>query len=184
MRLTSELQLTRSVNIKCDLPLALAAPFIPPAPRWDSFGGSRQAIDPNAVTPINVVAGALPNACVLDGGGTTRLLLLHSSAPADLRVNITGITFRNGRAEGDSGGALAIQSFRALVILDHDTFEDNTADADGGAVDVRSNSALIALGCKFTATVRARAARCAACARCALRSVRALRAAQRARDAR
>jgi hypothetical protein len=177
MRLTSELVVTRSVKIECDLPLALAAPFIPPASRWDSFGGSREATSPDAVTPINVVAGALPNACVLDGD-TTRLLMLPSSAPEGLRVNITGLTFRSGHAVGagaaGSGGALAIQSTRAFVILDHDTFEDNRADADGGAVDVRANSALVALGCKFTANVRAHAARCAA--RCALRSCSSLRA--------
>lgn len=179
MQLTSPLSVSRSVRIECNLAAALVAPLVPPAwPRsWDSGGGNRGASTagaPGANTAASAqnasVAGALTDACVLDGLGSSRIIDIPSSAPSGLRVNITGLVLRNGAATGatPSGGALAVQSRNALVIVDHVTFVGNEADADGGAVWLRANNALIALGCRFTDNVRC------VCAACYMRVLRLL----------
>jgi predicted outer membrane repeat protein len=153
------------VKLTCAPEGAALVPLVPRAgPRisWDSLGGGEPRVGAPGVTPsTDSAAGALlPDVCVLDGGDMTRILVLPPTAPANLRVNISGLVLRNGLAEGDttdaaaSGGALTIQSSSALVLVDHCTFDGNSAEADGGAIVVTRNSALIALGVRFTDNVR------------------------------
>jgi hypothetical protein len=166
VQLTRPLLIARSVKLTCAPAGAALVPLVPPraAPHisWDSLGGGGPRVGATSVTPnTQTSAGALlPDACVLDGLDSSRILVLPPTAPANLRVNISGLVLRNGKAVGDtadehSGGALAMQSSRALVIVDHCTFDSNHAVEDGGAVVVTRSSALIALGLRFTNNVRA-----------------------------
>ena len=150
----SPLVIVRSVRIQCDYAASALVPVVPPAPRsWDTSGGVGRAGAP-AAQPQNATApGALSDGCVIESGGASQLLVVPASAPANLRVNITNVVLRRGAAGAANGGALALQATRTLVVLDHVTLADNSAQ-NGGAIFITGGSALVALGCRFTDNVR------------------------------
>jgi hypothetical protein len=95
-------------------------------------------------------------ACVVYGGGgaDAGILQLPADAPAGLCVNISDVAFRSGNTAA-SGGAIAVLAPRARLILDHVTFEENSAGVDGGAVLLRAGAALLARDCRFFLNARA-----------------------------
>ena len=161
--LTRPLVITRSLRLECDYGAALVAPLVPPVPRatvWDSLGGStpqRDAIGAAGVADNATLAGALPGACALDGGGVVRLITVPRTAPSGLRVNITNIVLRNGFADGaspqDGGGAIFLAAPASLLLLDHVSFFNDSA-TNGGAILLANTSTLVALACRFADNVR------------------------------
>ena len=161
--LTRPLVITRSLRLECDYGAGLVAPLVPPVPRstvWDSIGGSapqRDAIGAAGVADNATLAGALPGACALDGGGVSRLITVPRTSPSGLRVNITNIVLRNGFADGggpeDGGGAIFIAAPASLLVLDHVSFFNDSA-TNGGAILLANTSTLVALACRFADNVR------------------------------
>jgi len=106
---TQPLVVTRSVRIECDYGAAVIAPLVPPVPQtplWDSLGGAAPQLAATGgagVADNATLAGALPGACALDGGGVTRLITVPRTAPSGLRVNVTNVGLRSGFAGGAQG---------------------------------------------------------------------------------
>jgi hypothetical protein len=168
---TQPLVVTRSVRIECDYGAAVIVPLVPPVPQpplWDSLGGAAPQLAATGgagVADNATLAGALPGACALDGGGVTRLITVPRTAPSGLRVNVTNVVLRSGFAGGsgpqDGGGAIFLAAPSSLMLLHHVTFVDNSASSNGGAVLLANTAALVALACRFDDNVRF-------CARCSL----------------
>jgi predicted outer membrane repeat protein len=159
------------VRIECDYGAAVIVPLVPPVPQpplWDSLGGAAPQLAATGgagVADNATLAGALPGACALDGGGVTRLITVPRTAPSGLRVNVTNVVLRSGFAGGsgpqDGGGAIFLAAPSSLMLLHHVTFVDNSASSNGGAVLLANTAALVALACRFDDNVRF-------CARCSL----------------
>ncbi|MFA5885407.1 MAG: right-handed parallel beta-helix repeat-containing protein, partial [Acidimicrobiia bacterium] len=85
----------------------------------------------------------------LDGGNTDRIMDIDVPGGSKT-VTITGITFTNGDASNDDGGAIAVTGDDDLTISGS-TFTDNHADYDGGAIYVDdAASDLTITGSTFT----------------------------------
>ena len=161
--LTRPLVITRSLRLECDYSAAVVASLVPPVPlsaAWDTLGGGaprRDAIGAAGVADNATLAGALPGACALDGGGVSRLITVPRAAPSGLRVNITNIVLRNGFADGagpqDGGGSIFIAALASLLVLDHVSFFNNSA-TNGGAILLANTSTLVALASRFVDNVR------------------------------
>jgi predicted outer membrane repeat protein len=70
---------------------------------------------------------------VFDAKEQGRILAVHSGA-----VTIEGLSFQNGNAEGNDGGAIYARS--AIVNISNCSFSGNSAGEDGGAVHLHSGN--------------------------------------------
>ncbi len=120
--------------------------------------GDRVLVSPGTYREVGLVlregivlagTGSSPDAVVIDGQGTGRILSCENTVRTS---EVRNLTFTRGRAAGttmrDGSGGAILCNHAALTITDCN-FRDNTASENGGAVWVFEASPTIN-GCRFT----------------------------------
>ncbi|PLW92170.1 MAG: hypothetical protein C0592_12165 [Marinilabiliales bacterium] len=93
------------------------------------------------------IQGSGAAGCILDGGGTTRIMTFETTTAAG-DINISGITVQNGYG---TYGAAGVNSESATITISNCIFTGNTATDFGGGLGMYTNTGTVIVdNCTFT----------------------------------